>query len=117
MSALMTGTVKWFNDQRGFGFIENDRGPDIFIHFSVIESDGYKTLKEREKVYYELSDGGKGPYASRLIRTHITDSENHAARLREVSLTEIIGSEKSPAAESTNPLDGLAQLALAAHGC
>ena len=68
MSELQRGIIKWFNDAKGFGFIEHESGRDIFIHYSVIESDGYKTLKDGEEVEYELSDGDKGLHAKRVIR-------------------------------------------------
>jgi CspA family cold shock protein len=70
MSELLRGTVKWFNDAKGFGFIEHESGKDIFIHYSVIESDGYKTLKDGEEVEYILADGEKGLHAERVIRVN-----------------------------------------------
>ena len=63
----MTGTVKWFNSSKGFGFIESaEGGADIFAHFSEIEMDGYKTLREGQQVEFELEDGDKGPKASKI---------------------------------------------------
>ena len=61
------GTVKWFNNTKGFGFIEHEEGGDVFVHYSAIDSDGFKTLKEGEAVEFELSDGPKGPQASKVI--------------------------------------------------
>ena len=58
------GTVKWFNAQKGYGFITNEStGEDVFVHFSAIVSDGYKTLEEGQEVEYEVTDGAKGPQA------------------------------------------------------
>ncbi|MCC6932856.1 MAG: cold shock domain-containing protein [Deltaproteobacteria bacterium] len=71
MAELQRGTVKWFNDAKGFGFIEHESGKDIFIHYSVIESDGYKTLKDGEEVEYELADGDKGLHAAKVFRVNV----------------------------------------------
>ena len=61
------GTVKWFNASKGFGFIElSDGGADVFAHFSEIEMEGYKTLKEGQEVEFDLEDGEKGPKAARI---------------------------------------------------
>ena len=57
------GTVKWFNDTKGFGFIESDDGQDVFVHQSEIQSDGYRSLTEGAKVQFELTQGDKGPKA------------------------------------------------------
>ncbi len=61
-----TGTVKWFNEAKGFGFIQQDKGADVFAHFSAISGDGYKTLKEGQKVEFTVSDGAKGPQAENI---------------------------------------------------
>ena len=66
MSETVTGTVKWFNETKGFGFIEQDNGPDVFAHFSAINGDGFKTLLEGQKVQFTVSDGAKGPQASNI---------------------------------------------------
>jgi len=64
---MATGTVKWFNATKGYGFITpNDGGDDVFAHFSAIEMDGYKTLKEGQRVEYEVQQGPKGPQASHI---------------------------------------------------
>jgi len=63
---MLQGTVKWFNESKGFGFIEQDNGDDVFVHFSAIESDGFKTLKEGQKVQFEIVDGQKGPAAANV---------------------------------------------------
>ena len=59
----VTGTVKWFNDDKGFGFVEREDGPDVFVHHSSIQMEGFKTLKEGQKVTMEVSRGEKGPQA------------------------------------------------------
>ena len=63
MSERMTGTVKWFNDDKGFGFIEREGGEDVFVHFSSIRGDGFKSLQEGAKVEFTLGSGQKGPQA------------------------------------------------------
>jgi cold shock protein len=68
MSEMQRGIVKWFNDAKGFGFIEHETGRDVFVHYSVIEADGFKTLKDGEIVDYELKEGDKGLHAARVIR-------------------------------------------------
>ena len=65
---MATGKVKWFNDTKGFGFIESDEGTDVFVHYSDIDGDGFKTLAEGENVEFELTEGPKGPKAARVIR-------------------------------------------------
>ena len=62
-----TGTVKWFNDAKGFGFIEQESGPDVFAHFSAITGDGHKSLAEGQKVEFTLSQGEKGPQAENIV--------------------------------------------------
>ena len=62
----MTGTVKWFNGTKGFGFITGEDGNDIFAHFSQIKTDGYKTLEEGQKVSYDVAKGPKGPQAENI---------------------------------------------------
>ena len=59
----VTGNVKWFNDDKGFGFVEREDGPDVFVHHSSIQMEGFKTLKEGQKVSMEVSQGEKGPQA------------------------------------------------------
>ena len=59
----VTGNVKWFNDDKGFGFVEREDGPDVFVHHSSIQMEGFKTLKEGQKVTMEVSQGEKGPQA------------------------------------------------------
>ena len=62
-----TGTVKWFDESKGFGFITQDSGPDVFAHFSAIESSGFKTLTEGQKVEFTVTQGQKGPQASNIV--------------------------------------------------
>jgi CspA family cold shock protein len=62
------GTVKWFNDAKGFGFIEQEGGPDVFVHFSAIEMDGFKTLAQGDPVSFTVIQGPKGPQAQNVAR-------------------------------------------------
>lgn len=62
----MQGKVKWFNPEKGFGFIENNEGGDVFVHFSAIQSDGFKTLEEGQKVEFDVVDGNRGPQAANV---------------------------------------------------
>ena len=64
----MKGTVKWFNDSKGYGFIQQPTGEDVFVHFSAIVSDGFRTLAEGEEVEFEIRDGVKGPQAANVIK-------------------------------------------------
>ncbi|MDP2561597.1 cold-shock protein [Psychrobium sp. 1_MG-2023] len=61
------GTVKWFNESKGFGFIEQESGPDVFAHFSAITGEGFKTLVEGQKVEFTVSQGQKGPNAENIV--------------------------------------------------
>ena len=61
---MATGTVKWFSSEKGFGFITQTDGPDVFVHFSAIEGEGYRNLEEGQAVEFEVTDGQKGPQAS-----------------------------------------------------
>jgi CspA family cold shock protein len=67
MSDQTTGTVKWFNESKGFGFIEQESGPDVFVHFSAIKSEGFKTLAEGQKVEFTVTQGQKGPQAENVM--------------------------------------------------
>ncbi len=62
----MTGTVKWFNSEKGFGFITGEDGKDVFAHFSQIKSEGYKSLQEGQKVSFDVAQGQKGPQAENI---------------------------------------------------
>lgn len=62
------GRVKWFNNSKGYGFIERDDGPDVFVHYSAIAGDGYKSLREGEEVFFSIVDGDKGPQAANVSK-------------------------------------------------
>jgi len=75
--AQYKGKVKWFNNAKGYGFIGRDDGPDVFIHYSSIQLDGYKTLKEGDDVEFDIVQGQKGPQADAVIRSRPgADTEN-----------------------------------------
>jgi CspA family cold shock protein len=65
-SKMAQGTVKWFNDSKGFGFIQQDNGPDVFVHFSAITGDGFKSLAEGDRVEFDVVQGQKGPQSSNV---------------------------------------------------
>lgn len=65
---MEVGTVKWFNNAKGFGFIKQDEGPDVFVHYSQISGDGFKTLQEGELVHFSLKEGDKGPFAESVSK-------------------------------------------------
>ena len=67
MSNTTKGTVKWFNESKGFGFIEQESGPDVFAHFSAISGSGFKTLAEGQKVEFTVTQGQKGPQAENIV--------------------------------------------------
>ncbi|MBO9129948.1 cold-shock protein CspD [Bacillus sp. 165] len=64
----MQGKVKWFNAEKGFGFIEREDGDDVFVHFSAIQIDGYKTLEEGQEVEFEIVEGNRGPQAANVVK-------------------------------------------------
>jgi len=68
MLMKLTGRVKWFNDSKGYGFIEQEGGKDIFVHFTAIEGEGFKSLAEGQKVEFEISEGAKGPQATKVVK-------------------------------------------------
>jgi CspA family cold shock protein len=69
VSALAEGTVKWFSDKKGYGFIAQESGQDIFVHFSSIEGEGFKTLSEGDHVVFDVEDGERGPVAKNVKKT------------------------------------------------
>jgi CspA family cold shock protein len=70
---MSKGKVKWFNEKKGYGFIEQEGGGDVFVHFSAIQGDGFKTLTEGQEVEFDVVDGQKGPQASNV--TNVTKAE------------------------------------------
>jgi CspA family cold shock protein len=67
MAERLVGTVKWFNSGKGYGFIEREDGPDVFVHYSAIMAEGFKTLEEGQKVEFEIEEGPKGPQAAQVV--------------------------------------------------
>jgi CspA family cold shock protein len=65
---MATGKVKWFNDSKGFGFIERNDGSDVFVHYTAIHTDGYKSLTEGQEVEFDIYEGPKGPQAQNVMR-------------------------------------------------
>lgn len=66
---MAVGKVKWFNEKKGFGFISQENGPDVFVHYSAIQTEGFKTLKEGDSVSFEITDGPKGPQATNVKKS------------------------------------------------
>ena len=64
----LIGRVKWFNDSKGYGFIEQEGGRDIFVHYTAIQGDGFKSLAEGQKVEFEITEGAKGPQATQVVK-------------------------------------------------
>jgi len=65
---IYTGTVKWFDAKKGYGFIEREDGDDVFVHFSAIQDEGFKTLEDGEKVEFEIVEGDRGPQAEQVVK-------------------------------------------------
>ena len=68
---MAVGTVKWFNNAKGWGFIRQDSGPDVFVHYSQIHGEGFRTLREGQEVQFELRDGPKGPLAEQVSKLQV----------------------------------------------
>jgi len=64
----MVGRVKWFNAEKGYGFIERENGDDVFVHFTAIKGEGFRTLEEGQKVEFEIVEGNRGPQAANVVR-------------------------------------------------
>lgn len=64
---MYAGTVKWFNSEKGYGFIERDNGEDVFVHFTAIQQDGFKTLEEGQNVEFDIVEGERGPQAANVV--------------------------------------------------
>ena len=79
-ASTLKGIVKWFNDAKGFGFIEHTSGRDVFVHYSVIATEGFKTLKDGESVEYEFKEGPKGLQAVKVLRSAAEQSEQESGQ-------------------------------------
>lgn len=111
---VLRGVVKWFNDAKGFGFIEHETGKDVFVHYSVIESDGFKTLKDGEQVEYELKEGSKGLHAARVARVNAPIKEKKAEKTGESLVDQLeVESTSLAVGHAFNPI---APLQMAASG-
>jgi CspA family cold shock protein len=95
-SSTLKGVVKWFNDAKGFGFIEHTSGRDVFVHYSVIATEGFKTLKDGETVEYELKEGPKGLQAAKVVRTKKEGEDEEGAESADADTD---ATESSPTAE------------------
>ncbi len=101
MTDTLKGVVKWFNDAKGFGFIEHTSGRDVFVHYSVIESEGFRTLKDGEEVDYEIKEGPKGLQASRVARK-LAALGDQATRMG-VQATTSSGSDEAESSDDSEP--------------
>ena len=70
VSSVARGRVKWFNNSKGYGFIAREDGPDVFVHYSAIRGEGYRSLDEGEEVEFEITEGPKGPQGENVVRLH-----------------------------------------------
>lgn len=92
-SESQKGVVKWFNDAKGFGFIEHSSGSDVFVHYSAIVTEGFKTLKDGEQVEYEMKQGPKGFQAVKVVRTNPPPASETKAPSKDDS-AEVVNSEE-----------------------
>ena len=117
MAELHRGVIKWFNDAKGFGFIEHETGRDVFVHYSVIEQEGFKTLKDGEEVEYELKEGDKGLHATKVVRVNAPTKIAPAAQATstEAEQSTKIEIEKIPEESPSFPLEGGEESSLAVH--
>lgn len=104
MSETQKGVVKWFNDAKGFGFIEHSSGRDVFVHYSVIEAEGFKTLKDGEEVTYEIKEGPKGLHAIKVQRVSVGDGSENGAEVNGVSSDGSSDSESDSEDEELEPV-------------
>ncbi len=102
MSEREVGTVKWFDAKKGFGFINVEEKEDVFVHFSAIDMDGYKTLKQGQEVTYEIKDGPKGPQALNIHTTPLIESAAGSATGSTTGIT--TESVIEPSVGSTEPI-------------
>lgn len=94
--AQYKGTVKWFNNAKGFGFLGRDGGADVFVHYSSIQSDGYKSLKEGDEVEFDIIEGTKGPQADHVVRINgINSSPAAPATATQPEVTPTVAEEPS----------------------
>jgi cold shock protein len=101
-SGTLKGVVKWFNDAKGFGFIEHTSGKDVFVHYSVIATEGFKTLKDGENVEYEMKEGPKGLQAVRVLRTKLPGEEESSEGQATPAPSELMSAGGSSEAKSTS---------------
>lgn len=84
---MLKGTVKWFNATKGFGFISTEEGEDVFVHFSAIQSDGFKTLDEGDEVEFEIVEAEKGPQAANVVKAGSSEATTGAGETEELENT------------------------------
>ena len=107
VNTLPKGTVKWFNEKKGYGFIKQDDGQDIFVHFSSITMSGFKTLTEGDEVTYDIEDGNRGPVAKNVARAQGSSGSAEVTEAQEV--------EDAPEAEETEEKEEAEEVEAAAE--